>query len=165
MAVVVHDFGKERIMRSKSIFGILLVAFALAGIGVWAHRTFIKAETAPVVTPVDASTKAVVYYFRTNYRCPTCMKLEAYTRGAVEKYFADEVKRGEVAFVMLNVEEKANEHFIGDYGLKTKSVVLVSPAKKDRWKNLDQIWKRVGDESGYTSYIRDELKGFLAGLD
>jgi hypothetical protein len=66
---------------------------------------------------------------------------------------------------MLNVEEKSNEHFIRDYALKTKSVVLVSPVKKDRWKNLDKIWDRVGDKEGYMQYIHEELKGFLAGMN
>jgi hypothetical protein len=162
----------------RPIIGTVLVLFALSGLSVWAYRTFGKNEAAapvaaPVMAPVgataatprDASAKAVVYYFRTNFRCPTCMKLETYTREAVEKHFADEVKRGEVLFVMLNVEEEPNAHFIRDYSLKTKSVVLASPAHKDRWKNLDQIWKRVGDKEGYLQYIREELKGFLAGLD
>jgi len=165
-----HLNEREKIMKSKTIFGILLVAFALVGVGVWAHKTFGKAETPPpVVSPVDASTaqptKAIVYYFRTNYRCATCMKLQAYTQETVEKLFADEVRRGEIKFVMLNVEEKPNEHFIQDYSLKTKSVVLVSTKRKDQWKNLDQIWDRVGDKTGYMRYIQEELKGFLAGVN
>jgi hypothetical protein len=91
------------------------------------------------------------------------MKLEAYTKEAVEKVFAEEIKRGTVAFSAVNVEKKGNEHFVKDYQLKTKSVVLMQPGNKDRWKNLEKIWQLVGDKEKYLNYIEQEARQFLAG--
>jgi hypothetical protein len=166
-------------MKSKTVIGILLAAFALAGIVVWGVKNF-KKETpepvaaspgvsakeeaaAPVAASPKISAKEVVYYFYTNYRCNTCRMLEAYTKEAVEKVFTEEIKRGTVAFSAVNVETKGNEHFAQDYQLKTKSVVLVEPARKDHWKNLEKIWQLVGDEDAYLNYIEQEARQFLAG--
>jgi hypothetical protein len=152
-------------MKSKTIIGVLLAAFALAGIAVWGVKNF-KKETpaqAAVQPAANSQAKEVVYYFYTNYRCNTCRMLEAYTKEAVEKAFAEEIKRGTVAFSAVNVEVKGNEHFATDYQLKTKSVVLMQPGNKDRWKNLEKIWQLVGDKEKYLRYIEDETGKFLTG--
>jgi len=151
-------------MKTKTIFGIALVAFALTGLGVWANRNFAKgAPATPIVAPM--ASKAIVYYFHTTYRCATCNKLEAYARDAVEKGFAEEMKRGEIAFASVNVEDKGNEHFIEDYQLKTKSLVLVAPGRKNRWKNLEKIWDKVAVKDDYVHYVQEETKTFLLGLN
>jgi hypothetical protein len=153
-------------MKSKTLFGILLIAFALTGVGVWAHKTFMKKESgAPTAILAPETTKMAVYYFHTTYRCLTCNNLEAYAKEAVEKAFSGELAKGEVFFASINVEEKAHEHFIEDYELKTKSVVLVAPGRADQWKNLDQIWQKVSDKQGYMHYIQQEARAFLLGLN
>lgn len=153
-------------MRFQNIVGVLLAAFALAGVGVWAHRNFggDKAPAPGSAIPVSTA-KVAVYYFHTTYRCMTCNKLEAYAKEAVEKGFAKERENGEVSFASLNVEDKGQEHFIQDYQLKTKSLVLVAPGKKGRWKNLEKIWDKVSDKNEYIHYVQEETKAFLLGLN
>lgn len=148
--------------KNKFIVGLLLGAFALAGIGTWAWRTFGKSES-PSLASAPPKAGIVVYYFRTNYRCSTCMKFEALTREVVETDFSKEVKNHELAFQMVNVEEKGNEHFVRDFQLKTKSVVLVEPGRKGHWKNLDRIWNEISSDVGYKHYIQTEISSFLAG--
>jgi hypothetical protein len=150
-------------VKPKTIIGFLLAAFALAGIVVWGVKTFKQEAPTPIAVSPGTAAKEVVYYFYTNYRCNTCRMLEAYTKEAIEKAFAEEIKRGTVAFSAVNVEVKGNEHFVQDYQLKTKSVVLVQPGNKDRWKNLEKIWQLVGDKEKYLRYIEDEARQFLAG--
>jgi hypothetical protein len=150
----------------RRVFGIVLVVFALAGIGMWARHTFSKpnpitAETVEATIPSTA--KTVVYYFRTNFRCATCLKFEAYTKSELESDFTRELKDGTLVFRMVNVEESGNEHFVRDYGLTTKSVVLVEPGGKKRWKNLDRIWNEVSSEPGYKRYLQTEIQAFQAG--
>jgi hypothetical protein len=150
--------------KNKRIVGILLAVFALAGIGTWAWRTFGGSNPQAVSGgDIPSTAKAVVYYFRTNYRCMTCMKFEKYTGEALSASFAEPMSRGELIFKTVNVEEAGNEHFVDDYQLKTKSVVLVASGKKPRWKNLDKIWDEVRSEVGYKQYIRTEVTSFLAG--
>jgi hypothetical protein len=152
-------------MNIKRIVGIFLAAFALAGVGVWAYRSF-GDNTGNASTPSPSSSaRMAVYYFHTTYRCMTCNKLEAYAKEAVEKGFAKEMEKGEVTFASVNVEEKGNEHYIEDYQLKTKSLVLVAPARKDHWKNLEKIWDLVAVKDGYVHYVQEEAKIFLLGVN
>jgi hypothetical protein len=157
--------GEVVVDKNKKMFGIFLALFVLAGLGMWAWRNFgtPKPQTAESVASVPENAKVVVYYFRTNYRCMTCKKFEAYTKAELESDFAREMKDGSLVFQMVNVEESGNEHFVQDYGLKTKSLVLVEPGGKKRWKNLDKIWAEVASEPGYKHYIQTEIKAFLAG--
>jgi hypothetical protein len=64
---------------------------------------------------------------------------------------------------MVNVDEPENEHFIEDYGLYTRSLVLseVVDGEETRWRNLDRIWELVGDPPAYDTYVREELAAFL----
>jgi len=148
--------------KSKKLIGILLVLFVLAGLGTWAWRNLHKGESQAVQVATPSS-QVVVYYFMTSYRCMTCKKFETYTKAELESSFAREMKDGTLSFQMVNVEEKGNEHFVQDYGLKSKSIVLVAPGEKPRWKNLDKIWDEVASEVGFKHYVQTEIKTFLAG--
>jgi hypothetical protein len=118
------------------------------------------AATAPAV-----STGIVVYYLHGTRRCPTCRKLEEYTREAVMTAFADDVKAGTIAWRSIDTDEPGNEHFVRDYVLTTKSVVLsaVSAGEETRWRNLPRIWDLVGDKAAYVAYIQEEIRTFQEG--
>jgi len=105
----------------------------------------------------------IVYYFYTSQRCQSCLKIESYTREAITLGFKDKIDNKKLAFRMVNVEEPYNNHFVNDFGLYTKSVVLVKirDGKQTEWKNLDQVWNLLGDKDGFISYIQNELKNFI----
>jgi hypothetical protein len=109
--------------------------------------------------------KLVVYYFHGDARCVTCRKFEALTEEIMRTRFAEDVRRGRVEYRVVNVDDRANSHFVADYGLFTKSVVLsdVRDGDQTRWKNLDKIWEKVRDEAAYRRYIEDEVRSFLKG--
>ncbi len=132
----------------------------LVGIVVFFVSLFISALVAEVAD------KVIVYYFYTNYRCPTCLKLEQYTKEAVEQYFSEEIKTGTVEFRAINTDEKENSHFTKHYELYTKSVVLslVKDGKEQEYKNLPKIWEHVGDKGQFLTYIQAETDAYLAEL-
>ena len=105
----------------------------------------------------------IVYYFMTVQRCPSCMKIEAYTREAVEKNFSGELGDGRLMWRMLAVDNPENYHFIKDFQLFTKSVVLVKirSGKQVDWKNLERVWELLGDKNAFTAYVTDEVKSFV----
>ena len=105
----------------------------------------------------------VAYYFHGNYRCATCMRLEEYSREAIEKGFPEELKDGRLSFEVVNVEEPQNRHFIRDYDLVTKSLVLSlkDGDREVRFKNLDRIWQLVSSRERFISYVQDEVRGLL----
>jgi len=108
---------------------------------------------------------AVVYYFHGNVRCATCKKIEAYTDDAVSQEFSQELQNGALSWRVVNVEEPQNRHFIQDFQLVTKSVVLAEYRDGNvvRWKNLDKVWQLVRNQDAFAAYIRDETSAFLGG--
>jgi hypothetical protein len=77
--------------------------------------------------------------------------------------FADALKRGSMVWRMVNVDQPANQHFIKDYELYTKSVVLVKmrDGKQAAWKNLDRVWELLNDQAAFQKYVTDEVKQFV----
>ena len=71
-----------------------------------------------------ADSKVIIYYFYGNARCPTCRKFEAYTKQALDEAFAEKIANGRVEWRMVNVENSKNRHFINDYQLYTKTIVI-----------------------------------------
>ena len=107
-----------------------------------------------------------IYYFHGNMRCVTCHKLEQYSKEAIETIFKEEIASGKVEFRAVNVEEKGNEHYVDDYKLYTKSLVisLVKDGKEVKSKNLEKIWEYVGDKERFFTYVKDEVANFLKEL-
>ena len=108
-------------------------------------------------------TKIIAYYFLTNFRCPSCHKIEKYTKEALEQHFKDELASGRLVFQPINIDEKENQHFIKDYGLYSKAVVLsmLTAEKEVKYKNLTKIWEYLGDKDEFYDYITSETSQFL----
>ncbi len=128
------------------------------------HVTKQKEEAPSPLTEVKAhNSKLIAYYFHGTFRCTTCRTIEKYSKEALEKYFANELKSGKLEFRPVNIEEPENKHFIQDYQLVTRSLVLslVSDGKETKWKNLPDIWKLVRDQDKFFQYVKDEVEQFL----
>ena len=108
--------------------------------------------------------KTVVYYFHGNMRCRTCNKIETYTKEAINAGFAGELKDGLLEIRIINTDKSENEHFIKDFQLTNRAVVLVRSRgdKLGKWKNLDRIWLLVRKKEAFQSYINDEIQLFMA---
>ncbi len=136
---------------------ILLVTLivALAGVGV----VFSFAADKPT------SGKVIAYYFHGNFRCPTCYKLETYSKEAIEENFKNELASGKIVFYVINTDEKGNDHFVNDYQLYTKSLVisLIENGKEVKSKNLTKIWDYVGNKQKFFDYVTSEINDFLKG--
>jgi hypothetical protein len=119
----------------------------------------------PAKTAAPATSTIIVYYFRNDYRCPSCKKIEAYASETVNSRFADDIKKGLITWKMVNVDEAPNKHFVKEYNIITKQVVLVEMKNgaQTRWKNLDKIWDLLGDKAKFSAYIEKELKAFKGG--
>ena len=114
------------------------------------------------VTPKE-DRQLVVYYFMTTARCQSCHFIEETTKAAINENFAAQLKSGRIVFKMLNIEESPNEHFVQDYKLYTKSVVLsdLKAGKETRWINLDKVWQLIGEQKGFRDYIVKEVNAYL----
>ena len=166
-------------MNGKKIITAALLIFVAGSLGYMIAREN-KAGSVPVqntppppsqpqAVPLSGTGQAepnqqlIVYYFHGNMRCLTCHKLEDYAREALETFFAEQIDNKKIQWKVLNVEVPENEHFIRDYQLVTKAVVLsdVVNGQEVAWQNLDQIWQKVGDKNSYLEYIQDSIIKFL----
>jgi len=89
--------------------------------------------------------------------------MEKYSKEAIEANFQDDLASGRLEFKAINVEERNNEHFVDDYKLYTKSLILsrIKDGKEVESKNLDKIWELVRNKQKFTDYVRGEIKEFM----
>lgn len=107
--------------------------------------------------------RVIAYYFHGNFRCVNCRNIEQFSKEAAEKYFKDELASGKVVFEVVNVEEKENEHFVDDYQLYAKALVIlqIKDGKENQRKNLNKIWEYVRNKDGFVEYVANEIREYL----
>lgn len=112
---------------------------------------------------VQSADKVVVYYFHGNFRCPTCMTIEHQTKEAILENFKPEVDDGKIEIKVVNYDMKENKHFVKDYGLFTKSVVLslVQGGQEKEFNNLQDVWQLVWNKDKFGEYIKNETQKYL----
>jgi len=152
------------------------IIIVLVGLALLFSISVVLAEDEPEAVPknpikvieVDSkltqgSDQVVVYYLHMNRRCMTCGKLEAYSKEAVESGFAEQLKDSSIVFKVENFEKEGNEHFAKDYQLYSQSLILSRQhqGKETEWKNLDKIWKLVGNKQEFITYVQTEVTDFM----
>lgn len=107
--------------------------------------------------------KTIAYYFHGSFRCYTCTNMENYSKEAIGTNFKDALASGRLEFKSINVEEKQNEHYVNDYKLYTKTLILsfVKYGKEVKSKNLDKIWEYARDKDKFMEYITKETRAFM----
>lgn len=123
--------------------------------------------SSPHIAVKSQNSKVIAYYFHGTYRCSTCQTIERYSREAIENYFSKELRDGRLEFKPLNTDEPENRHFIQDYQLFTKSLVitLYKDDKQIKWKNLTEVWVHVGDKENFYKYVKDEIESLLKEIE
>ena len=150
------------------VFGLAALAYSqgekqVADVKTKASVSEAAPDSASAVADTAQTHKIVAYYFHGNVRCVSCKKIEAYTGEAIQSGFAKDLDNGALEWRVVNIDEPENKHFIEDYQLYTKSVILsdMADGKEVRWKNLDKVWKLLGDKDEFIAYIDKEVKGYL----
>ena len=140
----------------KRLFFVLLAFAALSSSSIIFSPLTQAAEGAKGI-------QVIAYYFHGTMRCPTCYKLEQYSREAIENNFKDALAPGKLEFKVVNVEDKGNEHYAKDYQLYTKSLILslVKDGKEIKWKNMDKIWEYVGNKERFIDYVKSGVADLL----
>lgn len=142
--------------RLKKIFLVILAAVAVANLSFFAFGD----------EPTSHS-KVVAYYFHTTFRCYSCNILEQYAKEAIETNFKNAIDSGNVEFKSINVEDEQHKHFIKDYGLYTKALVisLVKDGKEVRYKNLDKIWELARNKQRFVEYVVVEMEDLIKEIE
>lgn len=151
--------------KAGQIIISIFVLFTLFAIGSKAVERNISTTdiNVPDKTEVQLKHHLKVFYFHGNVRCPSCKKIEAYTRETITSTYKSEMDSGLIEFSEINVDKPENEKYIEQYQLTTKQVIVseYENGKEKRWKNLDQVWELLGDKEGFQSYQEMEISGWL----
>jgi len=117
----------------------------------------------PLTEVKTQNSRVIAYYCHGTFRCSTCRTIEKYSHDAIYQYFPKELSTGKLEFKAVNVEEEENRHYIKDYQLFSKSLIIVlyKDDKQVKWKNLKEVWIHVGDKDKFFRYVKDEVEGFL----
>jgi len=107
--------------------------------------------------------KVIVYYFHSSRRCITCRKFERLAQQVIKTAFTEELRNERLDWQAINVDKPENKHFVEDYQLYTKSIIIAELRndRQIRWKNLDRIWELVRDEEAFISYVQQEISDYL----
>jgi hypothetical protein len=142
-------------MTNKSLSKCLVILGLAAAVVIPIMSALAQQTTAP---------KVIAYYFHTNTRCSTCRKIEQYSHEAIEQGFPEELKNGTLEMRVVNYEQAGNRHFMQDYKLVSKSLVLVNMVngKQTEWMNLKLVWQLTGRKDAFLNYVRREVRNYLA---
>jgi hypothetical protein len=119
------------------------------------------AEPEPAVT--TANRRVLAFYFHGDARCWTCRTVEAYAKEAVELGFPERVADGSVVFLAVNVERAENRHYIDDFQLTSRTVVVAEEVDGVivRWSRLDKVWQLANGHDLYLEYVRRAVNDLL----
>ena len=117
-----------------------------------------------VADDAGASPKYIATYFLTNVRCPSCLTIERLSSETVRTEFSDQIESRQLEWRTVNIDEQGNYHFVKDYALYTKSVIISEEinGKEVRWKNLPKVWELLGNEVKFRNYLKEEISTFMA---
>ncbi|UCE65219.1 MAG: hypothetical protein JSU85_10100 [Candidatus Zixiibacteriota bacterium] len=144
------------------MIGFLAISFA-QDTGLQPADDVQPADTVASENQEVSSEKVVASYLHGNRRCMTCRKLEAYSEEALTTAFQEELEDSTLIWRTVNYDQKENEHYLKDYSLYTKALILsrVKDGSEVEWKNLAKIWKLVGNKEEFLKYVQKETRAFM----
>lgn len=155
-------------MNAKKLTRNLLLLFALGSLAYMIAKEFADRRAASNTASASAAditpaTKLVVYYFSEGKECVTCEQIPLYARAVLEGNFADELESGAIVWCAIDVDEPRNRHYIDEYGIYAKTIVLsrIENGEQTRWKNLAKVWEVIYDRQAFIDYVRDEIRAEL----
>lgn len=136
---------------------LAFVAVSLVALVVRSVRTG-GAHSSVTVAPSATATRLVAFYFHGNKRCDACNSIERLTRAALKP----DTDAGMLEIRSVNVDEPAHAHFVTDFELAVRTVVLAEDVggRYPRWKRLDECWSRYEEPADFTAYLQTSLQSF-----
>ncbi len=158
-------------MRMLKVVTLATVLIAISAMSAWAVTSGSKTQKSVSVENSERKTEdtakasveksaLTVYYFHGHVRCTNCINFEHFTDELLKRDFAKDLESGRIQWKVVNVDLPENSHFVDDYKLYTKSLVLV-PHKSGKpggdYKNLTKIWQYAGDKAKFQAYVKEEI--------
>lgn len=169
-------------MKMKSLLTVALLAFVLVAVG-WAllkpaetpvggdetaavsagPEEAVVSGTAPPAAAEAIESGVIAFYLHPESRCATCLKIEELSLMAIKDNFPEALEAGRLQWLVFNVDQPANKHFMDDFELHTTSLVLVEKQDGEtvKFKNCTRVWELVHSPMKFDSYVESEVIAFL----
>ena len=150
-------------MKIKPVITAILLGFVAASIAMLTFGNSDTSEPKDETTQSTRPNRVIIYYFHGNVRCVTCRAIEQQTIDAIRSKYPDQLHDGSLELKTVNVEDPGNRHFVQDYKLVTRSVVLsrIVDGKETSWKNLERVWELVREKDEFRTYIQQGTQAFM----
>jgi hypothetical protein len=152
---------------TRKLIPIALFFLTVAALGaIYVHSEKARVDPQAASQPETNDTKVIAYYFHVTVRCTTCRMIESYSREVVEQKFGTDIAKGRLEYKLVNLQLPENRHFVKDYQLFTKSLVLVrfDKGRQAEYRVLNNTWELVGDKSAMQAYVEREVRDYLKRL-
>lgn len=98
----------------------------------------------PLIAFSQSSNKKVeVYYFHNTSRCVTCKTVEAEAKQDIETLYPDFIKKGDMSFTSLNLEEENGKSVAKKLDVSGQTLLLVRGEKKIDITNEGFLYART----------------------
>lgn len=116
------------------------------------------------VAETAAQPRVVATYFHRTLRCQTCLNIESLVRYDVTGVMAGDVESGQLAWRLVNLDEKQNAHFVEEFALEGPSLVITLEQGGEvvKWIRLDRVWELYGDVAALDKYVLGTVEEYLA---
>jgi hypothetical protein len=111
----------------KKIFSVLILLTIVNGMNACTGNSSSNSNEPLSLSPPK---KVEVYYFHFSRRCSTCINVENETKKAVETLYPERVKKGEITFQSVNLDEKEGEAIGAKYKIEGQTLVVISGEKR-----------------------------------
>ena len=144
---------------------IVLMAVACLALVSCGTGTKNESSVQGVEMGVPARDCVEVLYFHGKQRCATCMAIEKNASEAVSKEFAEEIKKGDVVFRVIDITKEENEAIAEKYEVTWSSLFVVGHKNGNEnvenmtdfaFKNARQSPEEF--KSGVVAKVRELLK-------
>lgn len=142
----------------RAVVWVVALLLLLAAVKLVNRRNHLDGESAvSAAEPVQSGVELA--YFEYGARCPTCIRMETWTKEAIEKNFSTQLEEGKLAFRAV----PADKGTANKYELTTKSLIMryFLNGKEMRWENLDRIWDLSGNEREFKEYVTQSIRKAL----
>lgn len=155
-------------MIAKQIVRSVLLIVTLGSLAIWANREYLKSQAAAAPAaaenlPVVTGDQVVMTYFISGTRCESCKTIEALSKETAEKDFAGALASKKLVFRVIDTGEPGNRHFIKDYQLTSKTVILShrKDGRETGWADMAKVWDLLDDAPGFHAYLGEQIRKYL----
>ncbi len=104
--------------------------------------------------------KIEVYYFHYSRRCVTCTTVEKETIAALDEFYNEEMKSGDVVFKAINLDESGSEEIAEKLEISGQTLLIVAGDKKENL-TTDAFMNAKSNPEKLRGIIKSTIDSFL----